>query len=183
MFPGCGSCPWRRPTPGASTRSDASSTPNRPGFNVSYRVDAYDMYLGKVSSGWFSYGIPEGDNPDPTAYVALSVVVKDATLGKLVDGARVRFLNDSWSYETTTVGGVAYTVPAFVHWGTYQITVEYRGQNQSRTVTTTTDGQRNIAEFTFTREAAVFHPMRDSPGWEEVAGTIAALLLVHFDLS
>ncbi|MBM4248789.1 MAG: AAA family ATPase [Euryarchaeota archaeon] len=176
-----GAVPFRFDNPFSGTAvigQDVASTPNRPGFNVSYRVDAYDMYMSRLSSGWFQYGIPAGDNPDPTTYVALSVLVRDETLGRPVDGARVRFENDTWSHETTTIGGVAYTVPAFVHWGTYRISVEYGGQNQSRTVTTTTDGQRNIAEFRFSRAAAVFHPMRDSPGWEEVAGTVAALVIV-----
>ncbi len=176
-----GAVPYKPDNPYSGTAvigADAATTPNRPGFNVSYRVDAYDTYLARLASGWFTYGIPAGDNPDPTTYAALSVVVKDDTLGKLVDGARVRFENESWSYETTTVGGVAYTVPAFVHWGTYRIMVEYKGQNESRTVTTTTDGQRNLAEFHFARQAAIFHPMRDSPGWEEVAGLLAAVSVI-----
>jgi len=154
-----------------------STSPNQPGFNVSFRVEAYDMYYTKLASAPFSWSIPMSDNPDPQTLVALAVVVRDGESGNVVDGAGVRFENASWSFETATLGGTAYSVPPFVHWGEYKITVTYKGDSQTRTVTTTKDGTRNVFNFTFSREAMIDHPMRAFPQWSELAGMLAAILL------
>jgi len=157
--------------------AQASSSPNQPGFNVSFRVETFDLYYTKLSSISYTYGIPADENPDPQTMVALAIVVKDEALGKTVDGAKVRFENSSWGYETETLGGAAYTVPPFVHWGDYRIIVTYKGESQTRTVSTTRDGTRNVITFSFARATIINHPMQTFPQWFELIGIFAALVV------
>ncbi|MFP4608100.1 MAG: hypothetical protein ACOCTR_03245 [Candidatus Natronoplasma sp.] len=109
-----------------------------PGIEIEFRVRAYDIMREDIVSHSYGYEVSRipVDTPDEVTF--FYVTVFDGDENEYVRGAEVTIQNDTWIWEgETNAAGFAYPSemnslqPKYLHYGTYNITVEYEGATKN----------------------------------------------------
>jgi len=155
---------------------DASSTPNLPGYNVSFWAEVFDTYGLKLTSPRYNYTV-SSDNPDPNVFIALEAYVWDQTLRRPLDGAEVTFSNATWSSTVKSSGGRAFPNPPYVRAGTYTVEAKYRNSTVSREVILSASAAPQVVRLDIRTVAGIYHSDEPYPGVLQYAIFLAAIIL------
>ncbi|MBN1389832.1 MAG: hypothetical protein JXA22_04215, partial [Candidatus Thermoplasmatota archaeon] len=108
--------PDQEPVPGVvyferinSTVMTSSIIPYPAGSKVSFKIDAYDQYFNKITSETILYDYPRPPVLDPVYQGILFIILKDVAEKLPANGATVVFYNDTFSYQTISINGMAFT--------------------------------------------------------------------------
>jgi len=111
-----------------------------PGIEIDFRVRAYDIMRREIVSQSYSYIVEEEEVEAPDEMTFFYVTVFDGEKNEYVGGAHITIQNETWIWEgKTNPSGFAYPTkmnspePIFLHYGEYDITVEYDGMTKNRT--------------------------------------------------
>ncbi len=146
------------------------------GSSISFYIEAYDAYNGKIRSKTYYIEYPDIPIYGEIITGTLFAYIRDEGENKAAD-ATVRFYNETFSYTTDTTAGWAMT-NVTVNKGTYQVEIEYDGvfydfvmNVPDRSGSFTTDFNVNPKSY------AVMEENEDSPSWLEGLGVLLLIVM------
>ncbi len=109
-----------------------------PGLEITFRVKAYDIMKRDIVSQDYNYVVAEKERDPKEAMTFFYVTVFDGDKNEYVSDVDVTIKNETWIWEgKTNPSGFAYPTkmnslePKYLHYGTYNITVEYDGMTKN----------------------------------------------------
>ncbi|MGA1821369.1 MAG: AAA family ATPase [Thermoplasmatota archaeon] len=162
-----------------STHMNATINFYPPGSSVSFRIDAYDKYLDKITSENYFYEYEDLPEAEPIYTGYLFVILRDVSNKRPAEKAIVTFSNDTYSYTTESVNGIAFTNVS-VFKGTYDITVDYNDKTYEYEVAVPTPDGRFTFNYDINQKTyEVPFENEDRPYWIDVIGVV---LLIAFTI-
>lgn len=148
------------------------------GSRVSFYVEAYDSYFGKVRSTSYVYEYPRPPliGPVYTGYIFLTL--RDQQENGPVDseGTIVQFYNETYFYETEPVNGIAFTNES-VYQGTYKAKIIYKGEEYVYDLNVPKQDGSFTFSFELNKETfSVEQEEQERPGYLELIGTFIVLI-------
>ncbi len=109
-----------------------------PGIKVEFQIRAYDVMRDDIVSSIYRYEVSQIPLEIPEEVTFFYITVFDGEKNEYVPGADVTIKNETWIWEgQTNAMGIAYPTemntlqPRYIHYGTYNITVEYEGVSKN----------------------------------------------------
>ncbi|MEF8874249.1 MAG: hypothetical protein V5A88_06205 [Candidatus Thermoplasmatota archaeon] len=122
-----------------------------PGIEIEFQVRAYDIMRDDIVSPKYNYDVSRVPKETPEEVTFFYVTVFDGDANEYVGGANITIKNETWIWEGKTNGaGFAYPTemnslqPRYLHYGTYNITVEYQGATKNIKYDLTPEGDETV---------------------------------------